>query len=93
MSVTLHTGSKSKSFPSVIQALLAMRKATQPCVIESTSEKKGSSVGWEKWYVRTPHTSFHQYVSPDGDVICDDDEFEVAIENMKEKLLGEFSMS
>ncbi len=92
MPFTLHIGEKSEDFPTIIGAMQGMHKAKHPCWIEGP-ETKASSSAWEKWRVRTPHTTFLQYVSPDGENICDDDEFLIRIENMKDKLLEGVSMS
>lgn len=71
-------------------AMEALKKSKLPARIECVEREKCE---WEKWYIRTVEGSYWQYVSPDGEVICSDEEFDIAIQKEKESLVEGINMN
>lgn len=78
------SGSVETDHQTLAAAMQEMRRSKLPCRIEC--EARGHCE-WEKWYVRTVEGSHFQYVSPDGEVICSNEEFDMLIEKAKESLV------
>lgn len=77
-------GSVETDHQTLAAAMTELKKSKLPARIEC-ADRGGCE--WEKWYIRTVEGSHWQYVSPDGEVICSDEEFDLLIKREEEEMV------